>query len=126
MNTKDTRPLIAVIETSNERLFDGQMPVMTVLKPMNRLVAWLYRRLYKPVPPDHDIIDMAARTIIRSEPIEYVVELDTQLVMTLLGSGKQNGRTVKRDNANIRLVLTPSLDLKAAASLLRSGADVRP
>jgi hypothetical protein len=122
---KDTMtPLLAVIENSQARALKGQQPVMTVLKPMNRFVAWLYRTFFRPAPI---AVDQVAEYLKRAESVEYVVELDGPLFTTLVGTNTyvpRSGASAAAQLRNVRLVLTPSLSTKATAAVTEG--DVRP
>ena len=113
MNDK-TRPLLAVIENSEARLREGRQPVMTVLKPMGRISSFLYRLLVRPGRPTQ--IDVS----LNPSRVEYVVELDDRL-FSLLSGGVPRFPNARGDGSKINVVLTPSLDAKAAHAAATDG-----
>jgi hypothetical protein len=113
------RPLLAVIETSDARAALGQNPVMTIIKPMNKILAWLYRWLCKTKKIDADYLHESAQ---RLQATEYVVELDSNAFVTLTGQ--------QIESKYCRMVLSPAIAIRAKLSKLIDSAgnsnDVRP
>ena len=118
---KATRPLVAVIETSDADRLDGRQPVMTSIRPMNRIMAWIYNKFSKPISAGE-----TARQMAHTLSVEYVVEIDPPLLAKLMGAhGKRNAPVETGDGHHIRLVLTPSMAAKSVAAI-NNRKDVRP
>jgi len=74
------RPLVAVIETSEERAMAGRPPVVVSIRPMNPVKAWFRGLLSKRA--NIDIYTDKAECTSQSE---YVVELHPDVSRTLTG-----------------------------------------